>query len=112
MSNPEVRLDMMTVITHVSLKPGAEPEWDQAMQDRLGAARGRAGWVGGQLLIPVNGLNRRAIVGTWMSRAEWEAWHEDEAFQQTRQRMEGLQEAPGEMQWFEVVTEAREATPA
>ena len=99
---------MMTVITHVSLKPGREPEWDNAMRDRLEAARGQAGWVGGQLLIPLDGLNRRVIVGTWATRADWEAWHQDPAFQETRQRMEGLQDEPSEMQWFEVITEARD----
>lgn len=101
---------MMTVITQVSLKPGTEPEWDQAMKDRLAAARSQTGWVGGQLLIPLDGLNRRLIVGTWMTRAEWEAWHEDPAFQETRQRMEGLQEKPSEMEWFEVITEAADQT--
>jgi heme-degrading monooxygenase HmoA len=107
-----VSFEMMTVITHVSLKPGAEPEWDQAMQDRLMAARGQPGWVGGQLLIPLDGLNRRVIVGTWVTRADWEAWHSDPAFQETRQRMDGLQDGPSQMEWFEVVTEARETARA
>jgi heme-degrading monooxygenase HmoA len=100
---------MMTVITQLSLKPGTEPEWDQAMQDRLAAAQSQPGWVGGQLLIPLDGLNRRLIVGTWTTRAEWEAWHEDPAFQKTRQRLEGLEDEPSEMQWFEVMTEAGDA---
>ena len=99
---------MMTVITEVSLKPGCEPEWDEAMRDRLTAARGQAGWVGGQLLMPLEGLNRRVIVGTWNPRADWEAWHQDPTFQETRQRMDGLQEKPSDMQWFEVITEAHE----
>ncbi len=100
----------MTVITQVSLKPGVEPEWDQAMRDRLGAATDQPGWVAGQLLTPLDGLNGRVIVGTWMTRADWEAWHEDPAFKETRERMEGLQERPSEMQWFEVVTDAHEAS--
>jgi heme-degrading monooxygenase HmoA len=103
---------MMTVMTHVTLRPGSEPEWDSAMRDRLAAARGQPGWVGGQLLIPLDGLNRRVIVGTWVTRADWEAWHEDPAFLETRQRMEGLQEGPSEMTWYEVVTEAREPARA
>lgn len=98
---------MMTVITRVSLKPGSEPEWDKAMRDRLEAARNQSGWVGGQMLIPLDALNHRLIVGTWNTRADWEAWHEDPAFQKTRQRMEELQEAPDDMQWFEVAIEAR-----
>jgi heme-degrading monooxygenase HmoA len=96
---------MMTVITRVVLNPGSEPEWDEAMRERLKAAPSQPGWIVGQLLIPVDGLNRRAIVGTWESRADWEAWHEDPAFQETRQRMEGLQQGADEMEWFEVVTD-------
>ena len=100
---------MMTVITQVALTSGAEPEWDQAMRERLKAAQGRPGWVGGQFLIPLEDLNRRVIVGTWESRADWEAWHEDPAFQETRQRMEGLQQNASDMEWFEVVAEGRES---
>jgi len=55
---------MMTIVTHVVLTRGGEPQWDAAMRERLEAARGRAGWVGGQVLIPLDTLNRRVIVGT------------------------------------------------
>jgi heme-degrading monooxygenase HmoA len=99
---------MMTVITRVKLTSGSETEWDEAMRERLKAAHGQSGWVGGQLLSPVEGPNQRVIVGTWETRANWEAWHDDPAFQETRQRMEGLQEGPDEMEWMEVVTEGRE----
>ena len=98
---------MMTVVTNVTLKTGCEPEWDAAMRDRLAAAGGRRGWVGGQLLIPLDGHNKRTVIGTWESRADWEAWHEDERFTETRKRMDGLQEGRSEMVWYEVVTEAR-----
>lgn len=97
---------MMTVITQVSLKPGSEQDWDQAMRERLTAAENQGGCVAAQLLKPVDGRNRRVIVGTWESRADWEAWHDDPAFQDTREQLEGLQEKPDEMQWFEVVDEA------
>ena len=100
---------MMTVITRVTLRAGNEPEWDEAMRERLSAARERAGWVGGQMLIPLDGLNQRVIVGTWQTRADWEAWHEDGAFRETRARMEKLQDQPDQMEWFEVAIEAREA---
>jgi heme-degrading monooxygenase HmoA len=100
---------MMTVVTHVTLKSGCEPEWDAAMRDRLAAAGERPGWVGGQLLIPLDGHNKRAVIGTWESRADWEAWHEDERFVETRKRMDGLQEGRSEMVWYEVVAEARGA---
>ena len=96
---------MMTVITQVSLNPGAEPEWDEAMRERLVAAQSLTGCMAAQLLIPLEGMNQRVIVGTWESRADWEAWHDDPAFQETRERMDGLQEKPDEMQWFEVVGE-------
>jgi heme-degrading monooxygenase HmoA len=99
---------MMTVITRVTLKAGSEPEWDEAMRERLKAAKGQPGWVGGQMVIPLDALNQRAIVGTWQNRANWESWHEDPAFKDTRERMEGLQEGPDQMEWFEVVTEGRE----
>jgi heme-degrading monooxygenase HmoA len=100
---------MMTVITRVKLRPGAEAEWDQAMRERLESTDGKPGWIRGQLLTPEDGRNGRVIVGTWESQANWKAWHEDETFQETRQRMDGLQEGPDEMEWFEVVTEGREA---
>ena len=99
---------MMTVITRVRLTAGSESEWDQAMQERLKAAPGQPGWIGGQLIVPLESTNERVIVGTWETRADWETWHEDPAFQETRQRMEGLQEGADQMEWFEVVTEARE----
>ncbi|SRR5579884_768205 len=98
---------MMTIVTHVTLKEGAEPEWDAAMKERLEAARGRPGWVGGQLLMPLDKLNKRLIVGTWQTRADWEAWHRDPAFEATRKRLEGLEAAPSEQWWHEVILETR-----
>jgi heme-degrading monooxygenase HmoA len=98
---------MMTVVTEVTLTPGCEPEWDAAMRERLSAAHDRPGWVGGQLTIPLAAPHKRAVIGTWESRADWEAWHEDDTFAETRTRMDGLQEGRGEMVWYEVVTEGR-----
>lgn len=98
---------MMTVITRVVLKEGAEPEWDSTMRERMGIAKGQAGWIAGQLLIPLDTLNERVVIGTWTTRAEWEAWHQDPAFQETRERLDGLQQSAGEMSWHEVVTDAR-----
>lgn len=98
---------MMTIVTHVTLKQGAEPEWDAAMRERLSAAGERPGWVGGQLLMPLDKLNRRVIVGTWHTRADWEAWHQDPSFEQTRQRMEGLEDGPSENWWHEVLDDVR-----
>lgn len=99
---------MMTIVTHVTLREGAEPEWDAAMRERLAAASGRPGWVGGQLMMPLDKLNRRVIVGTWQTRADWEAWHADATFAQTRQRMEGLEEGEPENWWHEVLEDVRQ----
>jgi heme-degrading monooxygenase HmoA len=103
---------MMTVITRVQLKPGSEPEWDAAVRERLEMAKTRTGWIGGQLLIPLEGMNERIIIGTWSTRADWEAWHEDPGFKQTRERLDGLQESSGETSWHEVVSDVRREAPA
>lgn len=94
----------MTVVTLVTLKQGSEPEWDAAMRERLDAAEGQAGWKGGQLCMPADRLDQRVVIGTWETRAHWEAWHEDAAFAETRQRLEGLQAEPNETSWYEVIT--------
>jgi heme-degrading monooxygenase HmoA len=100
----------VTVMTHVALRdaPAAE-EWDSAMDERLNAARGQAGWIGGQLLRAANDPLLRTIVGTWQTREHWEAWHNEEAFRETRERLEGLQSRPAETSWHEVIQEHRGA---
>jgi heme-degrading monooxygenase HmoA len=100
---------MMTVVTQVTLKQGCEPEWDTAMRKRLEAAKKQPGWVSGQLLMPMDGLDRRVVVGTWQTRADWEAWHGDPAFAETRKRLDGLEAKPAEMWWHEVIADARKA---
>jgi len=101
---------MMTVITQAVLQEGSEPEWDAAMRERLESAYGTHGWIGGQLLIPLERLNERVVVGTWETRADWEAWHLDEAFQETRARMDGLEQKPSVTTWHEVVVDKRRPT--
>jgi heme-degrading monooxygenase HmoA len=101
---------MMTIVTHVTLREGSEPEWDVAMRERLTAARTQPGWIGGQLLIPLDGLNRRVIIGTWQTRAAWESWHNDPAFNATRERLEGLEAAPAQQWWHEVIEDVRRAS--
>lgn len=98
---------MMTIVTHVKLKEGSEPEWDAAMRERLAAARERPGWVGGQIMMPLDKLSARVIVGTWQTRADWEAWHNDKAFAETRKRLEGLEAGPPEQWWHEVLVDER-----
>ena len=98
---------MMTIVTHVKLKEGSEPEWDAAMRERLAAAKERPGWVGGQLMMPLDKLDERMIVGTWQTRADWEAWHNDKAFAETRKRLEGLEAGPPQQWWHEVIVDER-----
>jgi heme-degrading monooxygenase HmoA len=98
---------MMTVVTHSRLRQGAASEWDAAMRERLATAHGRPGFVRSQLLIPLQEASGRVIIGTWQSRANWEAWHEDEVFAETRRRLDGLQEAPSETTWYEVIVDER-----
>ena len=98
---------MLTVITRLTLKDGAEEEWDTTMSDRMQAARDQAGWIGGQLLKPLDDTNTRVIVGTWETRAHWEDWHNEAAFRATRERLEGLQTGPAEVTWHEAVIDRR-----
>jgi heme-degrading monooxygenase HmoA len=100
---------METVITRLSLKDGAEQEWDATMSDRMKAAESQPGWIGGQLLKPIDEPSARVIVGTGESRAHWEDWHNEEAFRETRERLEGLQTGPAEVTWHEAVLDRRVA---
>jgi heme-degrading monooxygenase HmoA len=94
---------MMTVVTHIRIVEGQEPEWDAAMRERVVAAREQAGFVSVQLCIPADALNERVVIGTWQSRADWEAWHESDTFRTTRARMDQCEgERKGEW-WHEVV---------
>ena len=83
--------------------------WDTTMSDRMTAVKGRDGWVGGQLLQPVDAPSARVIVGTWESRAPWEAWHDDETFTETRQRLDELEAERTESTWHEVLLDVRAA---
>lgn len=95
---------MMTVITETTLEPGQEPEWDEAFRERIEDAQTQPGFVAAQLLIPLDAPNKRVVAGTWATRADWEAWHNTETFQSTRERMNRVQQSQGEERWFEVVT--------
>ena len=94
---------MMTIVTHITLREGTEPDWDAAMRERLAAATDKPGWVAGQLLMPLDQLNKRIIIGTWATRGDWEAWHQDPAFAETRQKLEGLEAGAAEQWWHEVL---------
>ena len=82
------------------------------MRTRLSAAKKRPGWVGGQLLKQSDKPDRRVIVGTWRARADWEAWHQDPQFAETRRRLDGLESGPAEHWWHDVVLDVRKFTAA
>jgi heme-degrading monooxygenase HmoA len=103
---------MMTIVTHVHLKEDAGREWDAAMRSRLTAAKKRPGWVGGQLLRQSDKPDRRVIVGTWKTIASWEAWHHDPQFEETRQRLDGLESRPAEHWWHDVLLDVRKSARA
>ena len=98
---------MMTIVTHITLKEGSEPDCDAATRERPDAARNRPGWIGGQLLIPLDRLDKRAIIGTWETRAAREAWHRDPTFAETRRRLDGLEAGTNEHWWHEVMPDVR-----
>lgn len=93
---------MMTIVTHITIDPGKEPVWDRAFRERVTAAKKQPGWVHAQLCIPANALNKRVVIGTWESRADWEAWHATDAFKKTRGQMEGAESGTREEWWHEV----------
>ncbi|MCW2676702.1 MAG: hypothetical protein JWR70_1742 [Modestobacter sp.] len=103
---------MMTVVTTTRLRPGVEQEWDAAVRERFESAHDRPGWVSGQLLTPEGEEHTRVIIGTWRSREDWAAWHEDPAFLERRARLEQSEAEPSHSQWFSVVADARATTQA
>lgn len=97
----------MTVITRVTLDEGTEPAWDEAMEHRMATAESVDGWISGQILIPLESLNDRVIVGVWESRAAWEAWHNDPTFQETRERLSEIGADEGTTAWHEAIYDRR-----
>jgi heme-degrading monooxygenase HmoA len=96
---------MMTIVTHVKLNGGDEPAWDAAMRERVEAAREQSGFVSVQLGIPEDALDERVIIGTWETRADWEAWHNTDEFKQTRAQLEQPEADTRREWWHEVVVE-------
>jgi heme-degrading monooxygenase HmoA len=94
---------MEAVITRVVLNDGAESDWEAAMRDRMTAAESSAGWIGGSILTPDDDRNARVIMGLWESRAAWQQWHDDPAYRDTADRLEGLERDSGEGTWHAVV---------
>jgi heme-degrading monooxygenase HmoA len=98
---------MMTIVSHVRIKPGQEPVWDGVMRERIEAAKEQPGFVSVQLCIPVDAMNERVTIGTWETRADWEAWHGSEPFQQTRAQLEEPNTKKRRDWWHEVVLTER-----
>jgi heme-degrading monooxygenase HmoA len=98
---------MMTVLTTSKLRPAGQEEWDAAIRERFDSAQRMPGWVSGQLLTPEDDPLSRVIVGTWNSREDWMAWHDDPAFLDKRTVLEALESAPNVTRWFYVVADAR-----
>jgi heme-degrading monooxygenase HmoA len=97
----------VTLITHHVLRDeAAAEEWDAAMYERSSAARSQLGRIEGQLLRTMNDRMLRTIAGTWESREALEAWHDDDAFRETRERLDGHQSRP-ETTWYQVIEERR-----
>jgi heme-degrading monooxygenase HmoA len=97
----------VTIVSRARLAVGAEPAWDAAFRDRAEAARSQPGWVSLQLCIPVEAPDERVVVGTWQSRADWEAWHATEVFERTRAPMDDAEAGEREEWWHEVVIDDR-----
>lgn len=94
---------MMTVVTHIEIAEGNEPDWDAAMRERVDSAKQQPGFMSVQVCIPVDGLNERVVIGSWQTRADWEAWHESRIFAETRERMDRCEvQRKGEW-WHEVL---------
>jgi heme-degrading monooxygenase HmoA len=100
---------MLTLITDIDLKESAEQRWDAIMRKRMMAVKTQPGWIGGQLLRSDDKPPRRVIVGTWRGRADWEKWHRDPQFVETRQELDQLVSGPERHRWHQVVLDVRKA---
>jgi heme-degrading monooxygenase HmoA len=98
---------MVTVVTRVRIKDGREAEWDAVFEQRVQGVRGQPGFVFVQLCQPEGKPSDRVIVGTWETRANWESWHHDDAFLETRRQLEEVDDEQQSSEWWEVVVEAR-----
>jgi heme-degrading monooxygenase HmoA len=98
---------MMTVISTMEMQSGATAEWERLIQERFQSAHRREGWVSGQLLVSEDTPDIRVIVGTWRSKEDWQAWHEDPEFLESRGRLDALQPSGHAPVWYEVIGEAR-----
>ena len=98
---------MMTIVSRVQLEEGREPAWDEAFRKRATAAREQPGFVSLQLGVPVDELSQRVVIGTWQSRADWEAWHATKPFQDTRVELDAPAAKTLHEDWHEIIVEER-----
>ena len=98
---------MLTIITEVELREGADRQWDTVMGARMNEAKKRPGWVGGQLLSSDEAPKLRVIVGTWKTRADWKQWHQDPLFTETRRQLDTLVDGPERHRWHDVLLDVR-----
>jgi heme-degrading monooxygenase HmoA len=99
---------MVTVVTHVRLREGAAKEWEAVFAQRAEAARERQGFVFVQLCRTDADAGERVIVGSWERHEDWESWHHDPEFFETRNELEhATADGTGDTQWFEVLLEQR-----
>jgi heme-degrading monooxygenase HmoA len=98
---------MMTIVSRVQVEEGREPAWDEAFRKRAAAARDQPGFVSLQLGIPVDELSQRVVIGTWQTRADWEAWHATEPFQNTRAELDEPEAKTLYEGWYEIIVEER-----
>lgn len=96
---------MMTVITETSVQSGREQEWDAAFRERVDDARKQPGWLGTQLLVPVDDRQKRIVVGTWQDQESWKRWHTTSSFKETRDQLNQATTDDGNERWFEVAVE-------
>ncbi len=103
---------MVTIITEVEVRDGADREWDAIMAARMTKAKKRPGWVGGQLLSSDDEPAKRVIVGTWKTRADWEEWHHDPLFAETRRQLDALVNGSERHEWHDVLLDVRKGRVA
>lgn len=94
---------MMTVVTTMKLQPSSAADWDQLIEERFRSAHHCDGWISGQLLSPADAEDTRVIVGTWRSKADWDAWHEDPAFLATKRPLDEIESEAHSSVWFDVI---------
>ncbi|MEV7476013.1 antibiotic biosynthesis monooxygenase family protein [Pseudarthrobacter oxydans] len=98
---------MITVVSTMQLESNSENEWDQLLRERFKSAHDKAGWISGQLLASAGAPSTRVIIGTWRSRSDWEAWHEDPAFLASRTRLGELQSVDHQTVLYDVIEDAQ-----